>query len=78
LWGRGSRCIAAFIFNFGTRWRDEKNIRGTVMSCFKILLYPVLGRTEENYENMSQVDGLVVISLKYDSDHLSLFARALP
>jgi hypothetical protein len=32
------------------------------MSCFKILLYPVLGRTEENYENMSQVDGLVWIS----------------
>ena len=28
----------------------------------KILLYPVLGRTEENYENMSQVDGLVRIS----------------
>ena len=44
----------------------RENIRGTVMSCFKTLLYPVLRTTEENYENMSQVDGLVVIFIKYD------------
>jgi hypothetical protein len=47
------------------------------MSCFKTFLCPVLGRIEENYENMTQVAGLVGISTSNLSDMIQIIYHSV-